>query len=286
MNNENWDDIRYVLAVVEHGSLNAAASVLGVTHATVLRRISGFEERIGEPIFQKNKSGYKLLDEAVPILDAAETVEAAVFKMKRAINGSNARLKGRVRIASTDSLCQVVLPSVFLDIKQAYPDIELALLSSNYHHDLSRMSADIVVRPAEKLSDELVGEVVGALEMGIYAKNQTVTSWLGLHGALGRSLPAQWMERELPKEVLRYGADSFLTLRHLAQLGHGKTFLPSFLGDGQSGLVRIREEDPSITVPVWIAQLEDAAQAPRFSIIRKALAANLRANKMLNRDTK
>lgn len=284
MNNENWDDIRYVLAVAKHGSLNAAASVLGVTHATVLRRISGFEARIGEPIFQKNQSGYKLLEEAIPILGAAEIVEAAVFRMKRAIDGSNALPKGRVRIASTDSLCQAVLPSVFEDIKQTYPDIELTLLSSNYQHDLSRMSADIVVRPAEKLSDELVGEIVGTLEMGIYAKNDKVTSWLGLSGALARSLPAQWMEKKLPKDAAFYGADSFLTLRHLALLGHGKTFLPSFLGDGEPGLVRIRKEDPNITVPVWIAQLEDTAQAPRFSIIRKALAANLRANKMLNPD--
>ena len=40
MNNQNWDDIRYALAVSRHGSLNAAATALGVTHATVLRRVA------------------------------------------------------------------------------------------------------------------------------------------------------------------------------------------------------------------------------------------------------
>ena len=40
MTRANWDDLRYVLAVVEEGSVSAAARVLGVNHATVLRRIA------------------------------------------------------------------------------------------------------------------------------------------------------------------------------------------------------------------------------------------------------
>ena len=49
--NNNWDDIRFVLAVAETGSLNAAAQLLGVTHATVLRRVAAFEARHGKTIF-------------------------------------------------------------------------------------------------------------------------------------------------------------------------------------------------------------------------------------------
>ena len=37
-----WDDLRYVLAVAESGSLAAAARALGVNHTTVLRRVTGF----------------------------------------------------------------------------------------------------------------------------------------------------------------------------------------------------------------------------------------------------
>ena len=36
----NWDDIRYVIAVADHGSVAAAARALSVNHATVLRRIA------------------------------------------------------------------------------------------------------------------------------------------------------------------------------------------------------------------------------------------------------
>src|SRR5690606_27063288 len=35
MHRENWDDLRYVLAVAEAGSVSGAARALGVNHATV-----------------------------------------------------------------------------------------------------------------------------------------------------------------------------------------------------------------------------------------------------------
>lgn len=124
MNNKNWDDIRYALAVSRHGSLNAAATALGVTHATVLRRVAAFERRHGCVIFQKNPSGYSALPEARAILSAMENVEDAVLSVERAIVGADRSPTGRVRIASTDSLCQLVLPGILNRISALYPGLE------------------------------------------------------------------------------------------------------------------------------------------------------------------
>ena len=158
MNNENWDDIRFALAVSKYGSLNAAAAALGVTHATVLRRVAAFEERNSCVIFQKSPSGYSALPEARAVLSAMESVEDAVLSVERALVGANRSPVGHVRIASTDSLCQLVLPQILKEISQLYPGLELTLLSGNSHHDLSRLTADIAVRPSIKLEEGLVGE--------------------------------------------------------------------------------------------------------------------------------
>ena len=48
----DWDDVRYFLAVARGGSVRAAAERLGVNHATVLRRIAQFEERLGVQMFE------------------------------------------------------------------------------------------------------------------------------------------------------------------------------------------------------------------------------------------
>ena len=51
MNFDSWDDLRFILAVANHGTLTAAAETLQVDQTTVTRRIRGCEERTGTNSF-------------------------------------------------------------------------------------------------------------------------------------------------------------------------------------------------------------------------------------------
>ena len=271
MNKDNWDDIRFVLAVSRQGSLNAAAAALGVTHATVLRRVASLEKRNACAIFQKNPSGYSVLPEARTILAAMENVEEAVLSLERTIVGANRSPAGNVRIASTDSLCQFVLPQILNEITAQYPDLELTLLSGNSHHDLTRLTADIAVRPSVKLGEGLVGKRAGELGFGIYSDGMPNRKWMKLDGALSFSLPAKWLAEHVSPEEMTYGADSFLALQQMAASGVGKCFLPRFVGDKDERLHRLTVETPNITVPIWVATLEEISHTPRFALVQRVL---------------
>ncbi|WP_170396316.1 LysR family transcriptional regulator [Ruegeria arenilitoris] len=275
MNNENWDDIRYALAVSKYGSLNAAAAAMGVTHATVLRRVAAFEERNGCVIFQKSPSGYSVLPEASAIFSAMESVEEAVLSVGRAVVGANRSPMGHVRITSTDSLCQIVLPRILNEISLLYPGLRLTLLSGNSHHDLSRLSADIAVRPSVKLGDGLIGERAGTLSFGVFDDGFPNRKWMRLDGALSRSLPAKWLAENVDSDEMTNGADSFLVLQQMAASGAGKTFLPSFFGDVDTRLKRSQDVHPKIEVPLWVATLEEIAHTPRFAVVQKALVERI-----------
>ncbi|WP_281973610.1 LysR family transcriptional regulator [Ruegeria faecimaris] len=275
MNNDNWDDIRYVLAVDRYGSLNSAAEALGVTHATVLRRVVAFEQRSGCAIFRKSPSGYSALPEARTILSAMENVEDAVLSVERAIVGANRSPVGHVRITSTDSLCQMVLPQILNEISKEYPGLELTLLSSNSHRDLSRLTADIAVRPSIKLEDGLVGERSGTLSFGVYDDGSPNRKWMRLDGALSRSRPAKWLAENAKTEQTTNGADSFLVLQQMAASGAGKTFLPELIGDADPRLHRSPGMNPQIEVPLWVATLEEIAQTPRFALVQRALVERI-----------
>ncbi|NOD48890.1 MULTISPECIES: LysR family transcriptional regulator [unclassified Ruegeria] len=275
MNNENWDDIRYALAVSKYGSLNAAATAMGVTHATVLRRVAAFEERNGCRIFQKNPSGYSVLPEASAIFSAMESVEDAVLSVERAVVGANRSPMGHVRITSTDSLCQIVLPRILNEISRLYPGLNLTLLSQNSHHDLSRLTADIAVRPSIKLGEGLIGERAGTLSFGVFDDGSPNRRWMRLDGALSRSLPAKWLAQNVSADEMTNGADSFLVLQQMAASGAGKTFLPSFFGDVDTRLKRSQDVNPKIEVPLWVATLEEISQTPRFAVVQKALVERI-----------
>jgi len=77
MKQMDWEDLRYVLAVADKGSLSGAARKLGVNHATVLRRVNAFEENMGIAVFDRTARGYRIAPRRRRVLDAMQAVEEA-----------------------------------------------------------------------------------------------------------------------------------------------------------------------------------------------------------------
>lgn len=281
MNKKNWDDIRFVLAVARAGSLNAAAAKLGVTHATVMRRVAAFESSFGQQVFEKSPSGYKIRPEARPVLRSMESVEDAIVAVERSVAGADKSLAGLVRIASTDSLCNLVLPAVVSKISAKHPNIQLTVLSANSHHDLTRLTADIVVRATNSLDDTMTGQSIGTLKFAAFHDGSPNQKWLNLEGALARSVPAQWLRDHVPQEQVTGGADSFLALQQLAAQGAGKALLPEFVGDAEDRLTRVTGEMPLKGVKIWVATLREFAHVPRFVSVQDMLVKELRASPIL-----
>lgn len=274
---QDWDDLRYVLAVADEGTVSGAARRLGVNHATVLRRVAQFETRAGSPIFDKTPRGYALPDDRRRIIEAAREVDRAVQQVGRLMAGARAPLSGDVRVTSTDSFCQILLPEVLDRIGPEAPDLRVTLISSNAYVDLGRTEADITVRPTVRLPDELVGERAADLGFAAYAAEGGADCWLQLTGQLERTLPARWMAAELSAAQAGDGADSFLTLRELAARGRGRAVLPCFLGDGDRRLVRQRGLMPDMAVGIWVASHADLAHIPRIARMRRLLTEGLSA---------
>jgi DNA-binding transcriptional LysR family regulator len=274
MSRDNWDDLRFVLAVVDEGSVSGAARRLGVNHATVLRRVAAFEEATGTELFDKTARGYVVPPDRMPIVDAAREVDRAVQSVSRLLAGARAPLTGDVRITSTDSLCQILLPPIIASISREAPEVRVQLLSSNAHMDLGRIQADITVRPTDKLPDDLVGSRAAELAFGLYhlsSESPDKLAWLGLVGQLSRTVPSRWMADSLSDSDITDGADSFMTLRELALQGRGLAILPRFLGDSDPRLSRIIGMMPPLSVDIWVASHVDLAGVPRIALMRRLL---------------
>ena len=278
---ENWDDLRFVLAVAEEGSVSAAARRLGVNHATVLRRVAAYEEEAGVVLFDKTARGYIVPDAQRRIIDAAREVDRAVQAVGRMLQGARAPLAGDVRVTSTDSFCQFILPRMVARLRQSAPDLKIELLCSNMHVDLARTHADITVRPAESLPDDLTGEAPAELGFAAFRANgSTGTKWFGLSGPLRRSVAGRWLAENVAPEDIEASADSFIVLRELAALGDGIVILPDFLGADDRRLIRVPGLVPPLRAPLWVASHADLADIPRIAEVRRGLSRMLAADAM------
>ena len=275
MHRANWDDLRFVLAVAECGSVSAASRLLGVNHATVLRRIATFEEAHGAAVFDRSAQGYAILPDKLRVIDAARRASLAMEQVGELLRGAGGTREERIRVTSTDTFCQTILPKALAMVPQELGQIELC--SSNEHVDMSRLRADVTVRPAVQLPPELSGEIAGEFGFAVYARRGvTPTGWLGLFGMLERTGPAAWMAKSVDPSLIVGGADSFPVLREIAAASDSRAIMPCVLGDADERLVRLDDDMPAIRVPLWVACHVDLAQVPSLMKFRKSLVEALR----------
>lgn len=278
MHNGNWDDLRFVLAVAQTGSVSAAAKALGVNHATVLRRITAFETLHGSAVFDRGPRGYTVRPDQRRLIEAAREVEAGFGAVERLMAGARRPSAHVVRVTSTDTFTTAVLPGILADLARGDGALQVELLTANLHADFARLHADIAVRPAVALPDDMTGEVAADLGFAVYcAPGSEDAPWLGLSGVLARTVAAAWLAGQPDAARVAGGADSFVALRALARAGAGRAVLPCVLGDGDEGLRRLRQHDPLPLVPIWVACHADLGDAPRLRPMRRALAEGLAA---------
>lgn len=281
-----WDDLRYVLAVAEHGSLAAAARALGVNHTTVLRRIGVFEQRQGLRVFDRLPGGYVLTGGGEQLVGAARQVAETVAGLERRLAGQDLRLEGVLRVTTTDTLMVSILAPHLAAFRTAHPGIVLDVAISNAMFNLTKRDADVAIRPASDPPETLVGRRVSVLAFALYAtpgylaahsdmRDLAAQSWIAPDEALADIAVARWMAT-LPKERIALRADSLVAMREAAASGMGVAALPCYLGDSDDRLIRARRAPvQEIQTALWLlthADLRHTARVRAFTdFMAKAL---------------
>ncbi|NNJ75704.1 MAG: LysR family transcriptional regulator, partial [Anderseniella sp.] len=114
----NWDDIRFFLAVARSGSVRGAASLLDVTHSTVLRRMSQLEAEVGARLFDKLPTGYTLTGAGDEILELAGSMESLSSQLKSRVFARDQSLSGSLSVAIPPSLATNLLMPDFAEFSR------------------------------------------------------------------------------------------------------------------------------------------------------------------------
>jgi DNA-binding transcriptional LysR family regulator len=269
-----WDDLRYVLAVANAGSLAGAARRLGVNHTTVLRRVGAFEKRLGLRLFERLPTGYVLTAGGEELIAAARHIDETVTTLQRRLAGQDLRLSGTIRVTTTDTLMASILPEALAEFRALYPGIQVEIAVSNLMFNLTKRDADVAIRPAEDPPETLIGRRVAKIAFAIYASPQYLMKhkakdlaghrWVGPDDSLAGTSVARWMRAELADSEIMLRADSLLALRHAAQAGLGLAALPCYLGDTAPDLVCVHRPIPEMETALWILTHQDLRHTARI----------------------
>ena len=284
----DWAELPYFLAVARTGSLRAAADLVDGTHATVDRHLRSLESSYGVRLFERSTTGLSLTPAGESLVPMAEDAELAVISARRRIEGLDREAAGTVRVTAPPFLAFDILAPIFARFAERYADIDLDITLTNRFQDLTRSEADVSVRVAHAVSDDVIGRRVLQYASGIYASRDYLAKNWDTRGKKGEGLhwigwgdaspmPDWVRDSPFPRASLRHAMREGDMVRYMVQQGQGMSYLPCFMEKYLPGLVRVPGTQAALDRSIWLLLHADLRKTTRVRLFVDYMAQALKA---------
>jgi DNA-binding transcriptional LysR family regulator len=274
----DWEDLRFFFALASHGSLSAAARALKVNHATVARRIASLEASTGYSLFERRADGYRLSDHGRSILAEARAMEASAAAIGDRL-ASPAGPSGRVRLTTIRSIADLVIAPNLQVMREAYPAVQLEILSDLRLLSLAQRDADIALRLGRPRDSDLTGRRMATIRYGFYCSEDRLAEWKA-----GKTIPligydldndlvaeGNWLNQQFPDHPFAFRANSSITQANAALAGIGVVLLPRYVARHVPGLAEIDFGEPMPDRELWMLAPPSLVEVQRVRAVWKGL---------------
>jgi len=290
-NVENWDDLRFFLALARTGTM-AAAAHLGVNYSTVQRRVSEIEERLAVRLFERDGRGFRLTSAGVELMPVASQVENGFFAIDRFLTGRDEQHEGLVRLTTAGGFALDLLPRYLAEFHARYPRISLEVGISKEFKSLARREADVALRVGRGDEADAICKKVGSLAMAPYASRSYLArrgkpetfedlaehSVITLDAAQEDSWIGKWITKTFGSEQVIFRSGEFIFQRTACHEGLGVAVLPCFMCDSDTALVRLLPPIPELGAEIWLVTHEDLRSTARVRAVIDFLYDAIRAD--------
>jgi DNA-binding transcriptional LysR family regulator len=286
----DWRLVRSFLAVLDQGSLLAAARSLGVSQPTLGRHITELESQLASVLFERTGRGLLPTRTALQLAQAARQMQDGALQLSRTLAGTKSQAGGTVRITASVPVAVQLLPPILLDLRLALPDIQIELVSSNQVSNLLRREADIAIRMVRPDQTSLVARKLGETAVGAYAHGRYLAR---------RGVPAQpidLLQHELigsdtdptirqgfaamgtpvPREAFALRSDDLLVQWQAVRAGLGVGFFTDYQARTDPEVLPVLAGQLQIPpLPVWLAVHREIRTNRRIRAVYDFLAETL-----------
>ena len=284
-----WELWRSFLAVVQQGSLSAAARELGLAQPSVSRQIQVLEHSLGAALFTRSRHGLNPTPLAQSLLPQAQAMAAAALQLQRTASAADTLARGTVRITASEIIGTLVLPAMLARCRAKHPGIVVELVLSNQNQDLLQREADIAIRMQRPTQTALVARHVGDVQVGLFAHRQYLadhgvppdTAALLTHPMIGIDRNTQALAHPTLRQLglahthfaLRCDSDVAQLMLLKAGAGIGACHAPLAAADPQ--LVPVLPQSVHWQYAIWLAMHEDQRHTQRIRLLYDHLATEL-----------
>jgi DNA-binding transcriptional LysR family regulator len=255
----DWDDLRHFVALADEGTLAGAARRLRVEHATVARRVSALEARVGVRLVDRRPRRYVLTAAGRRVAEHARRMEAEAFALARAARGDPAAAPVEVA-ASMPLLIATHLVAPHLgELAAARPGLRLRLVGESRTAALARGEADIAIRLSRPADETLVARRLGKLVYRLYASPAYLRGrkperygFVTFDDSLGEFPQQTWLNGLIGGRPVVLRTNDLAIQCAAARAGMGVAVLPEFAAEA-AGLRPAGPPDETTERELWLA---------------------------------
>lgn len=233
---------------------------------------------MGQPLFARHQSGYRLTDDGTALIGRAEEMEATASALTSGLR-QEASVSGIVRLATAENLATGLILPELGRLKADYPQLSLEIVTDIAAVNLHRRDADIALRMVKPDRGNVSLQRLGTLGFGLYGAPDYVATrrpapdagafdtdnFIGWSETYATLPAAQWVERMLKGRAPALTTTSLATQLAACASGLGLAVLPHFLARPR-GLMCLGA-DLGIDQPIWLVTHSDLAQARRVHAV-------------------
>ena len=157
------------VAVVEAGSLSAAARQLGMPLATVSRKVAELEAHLKSRLLHRTTRQLSLTDVGASYLAACRRILEEIGEAERAATGEYAVPKGELTVTAPIVFGRLHIVPVVAEFLAQYPEISVNLMLTDRVVHLMEEQCDVAVRIGDLPDSSLKALQVGTVRRGVCA---------------------------------------------------------------------------------------------------------------------
>ena len=273
------DKAAALMAIVEHGSITAAARVLGYTASGVSRMVEAIEADLGFALFTRSRSCLAVTSEGRRVLPAFEEFARWGGRIEEVAAEVRGSVVGELTVGAYFCLAETWLPAILWEFSRRYPGVRVDVAeggNSELSGDLAHGHADVsLVSRHDAIGDfihlytdqyvvwvprghELAGE--GAIPVARLAGLPFVMPLPGTDNDVERFLAANGIEVDV-----RFSSRSAGALWAMVEAGLGVSMNNALMSTHLTGDVVEVPLDPPYLIDLGVAvpSLADASPAAR-----------------------
>ncbi len=217
----DFNQLRYFLAVAEHGSISAAARAVQARQPTLSVAIKNLEEDLGATLFHRDSRGVSLTASGRVLRDSAQEVFECLERVRQRVSGLETDDVGEFVVGCNEALGAYFLPNFMQDFLRASPRIQIRLwngTSAAVRDAVIERKVDFGLCVNPEPHDDLVMVKLyrDGIELFVSSREPPVANRIQALARVRRGpLIAATRIRQVQDLIARFKADDVMPERHL-----------------------------------------------------------------------